>query len=236
MLVKNYDNIVELINLSSLLYKKQIDSFRAYFNKKKSNAEKWFELIYSILVGTQIKTDKVKFCYNQLLKEYMDLFHPRFLKKLEDFNYLTELIENSLKMNGYRFYKTKSKTIYNTILFFQDYDFKLNEFLNKYKTFANIRKKLIEIPGIGLKIASHWLRNIGYYIPVIDIHIKNIFYRFKLVSERNIDYITYEKIQNQIIKKIKIDNITFDLALWYYGKNYCGNRKCSKCKLKSICK
>jgi len=236
MLVESYDNIVNLINLSSEIHKKQIDSFKTYFYKKKSNAEKWFELIYSILVGTQIKTDKVKYCYNQLLNEYMDLLHPTFLKKLEDFKYLRELIQNSLKMNGYRFYKTKSETIYNAIIFFQGFYFELDDFLNKYENFYIIRKKLIEISGIGPKIASHWLRNIGFYVPVIDIHIKNILYRFKIVEDKNIDYNTYEKLQNQIIKKIKIDNISFDLAIWYYGKNYCGIRKCKKCKLSSICR
>ncbi len=236
MLVESYDNIVELINISNLIHKKQIDSFKTYFYKKKSNAEKWFELIYSILVGTQIKTEKVLFCYNQLLKEYMDLLHPSFLKKLEDFNYLRELIEKSLRMNRYRFYNTKSNTIYNTILFFKEYVFNINDFLKIFQTYDKIRKKLIEIPGIGFKIASHWLRNIGFYIPVIDIHIKNLFYRFNLVNKRNINYNTYEKIQNQIIKEINIDNISFDLAIWFYGKNYCGNRRCKICKLSSICR
>jgi N-glycosylase/DNA lyase len=236
MLVESYDNIVELINLSNFLHKKEIESFKKYFYKKKTNAEKWFELIYSILVGTQIKTEKVLLCYNELLKEYMDLLHPDFLIKLEDYNYLKELIENSLKKNGYRFYNTKSNTIHNTILFFKEYEFNIDDFLKIFQTFDKIRWRLMEIPGIGFKIASHWLRNIGFYIPVIDIHIKNIFYRFKLVDENNIDYDTYEKIQNQIIEKIKIDNISFDLAIWYYGKNYCGNRKCKKCKLSSICR
>ena len=177
MLVESYDNIVELINLSNYLHKKEIESFKKYFNKKKSNAEKWFELIYSILVGTQIKTDKVKFCYNQLLKEYIDILHPNFLTKLEDYNYLRDLIDDSLKNNGYRFYSTKCRVIYNSILYFKEYEFDIENFLNRFKTYDKIRKELMKISGIGFKIASHWLRNIGFYIPVIDIHIKNILFR-----------------------------------------------------------
>ncbi len=73
---------------------------------------------------------------------------------MEDFYYLRDLIENSLKTNGYRFYKTISLTIYNKILFFQEYNFELNDFLNKYETFDTIRKKLIEISGIGLLTIS----------------------------------------------------------------------------------
>lgn len=236
MEIENYNGIVDLIDHSYILHKKQIDSFKVYFNKKKSNAEKWFELVYSILVGTQIKTEKVKKCYDQLLTEYIDLLNPNFLIKLEDFNYLRDLIENSLRSNGYRFYKTKSITIYNTILFFQNYDFDLNYFLFKYENYKTIRKKLIEISGIGLKIASHWLRNIGFYIPVIDIHVKNLLFRFNVIENKNFGYQTYENLQNQIIDEIEIDNISFDLALWYYGKNFCGNKKCTKCKFISICR
>lgn len=236
MLVEKYNNLIELLNLSLQMHKNQIDSCKTYLNKKKTNAEKWFELIYSILVGTQIKTKKVKFCYNRLLQDYMDLLHPNLLKKLEDFTYLRELVENSLKNNGYRFYKTKSNTIYNAILYFYNYNFELDEFLNKFKSLEKIRKKLILISGIGYKIASHWLRNIGFYIPVIDIHIKNIFYRFEVIKGINIDYTTYEAIQNQVVNRINIDNITFDLAIWFYGKNYCGNRKCRTCKFSTICK
>ena len=34
MLVESYDNIVELINLSNFLHKKEIESFKKYFYKK----------------------------------------------------------------------------------------------------------------------------------------------------------------------------------------------------------
>ena len=34
MLVESYDNIIDLINLSSEIYKEQIDSFKTYFHKK----------------------------------------------------------------------------------------------------------------------------------------------------------------------------------------------------------
>ncbi len=35
MLVESYDNIIDLINLSSEIHKEQIDSFKTYFHKKK---------------------------------------------------------------------------------------------------------------------------------------------------------------------------------------------------------
>ncbi|MFW9877439.1 MAG: hypothetical protein ACFFG0_30505, partial [Candidatus Thorarchaeota archaeon] len=71
----------------------------------------------------------------------------------------------------------------------------------------------------------------GYYIPVIYIHLKNLFYRLKIVNNNNLSYLTYETIQNELIESLKIDNITFDLALWLFGKNFCGNRRCNSCKI-----
>ena len=140
MITNNYDNLVELINYSISLFKFEIDSVKSFCTKKKSNSEKWFELIYSILVGTQIKTDKVRKCFYKIIDEYYDLLEPDFLFKLDDFRFIEELIHNSLKENGYRFYKTKSVTIYHTILFFQKYSFKINQFITKFKTFSKIIK------------------------------------------------------------------------------------------------
>ncbi len=237
MLTENYINLQELLHYSTQLHKNQINSIIHHLKEEKSNFERWFELIYSILVGTQIKTDRAKFCYEQLLDEYFDLLDPIFLKESRDYSYLRELIEKSLKVNGYRFYKSKSEAIYNAILFFKEYSFDIGTFIAQYSDYKLIRKELMKIAGIGYKIASHWLRNMGFYIPVIDLHIKNLLLKFNIINDNNISYRAYEKIQNRIIKELEIDNISFDLALWYYGKNYCSSTlRCSKCKFNLICR
>lgn len=236
MLEQNYDNILKLIIYSNEIHKYQITSIKEYLKREKTNSEKWFELIYSILVGTQIKTKKAKFCFEQLLDENFDVLNPRLLKDEDDFSYLKDLIEKSLKASGYRFYKTKSETIFNMIQFFKSYDFNVDNFLNEDYNFKSIRNKLMKIRGIGYKIASHWLRNIGFYIPVIDLHIKNLLYRFKIIDDKKLSYQTFENIQNKIIKKLDIDNFTFDLALWYYGKNFCSSYKCLQCEFQLSCK
>lgn len=237
MLTENYINLQELLQFSTQLHKNQINSIIDHLKEEKSNYERWCELLYSILVGTQIKTDRAKFCYEQLLDEYFDLLDPIFLKESRDYSSLRELIENSLKVNGYRFYKSKSEVIYNAILFFKDYSFDIGTFIAQYSDYKLIRKELMKIAGIGYKIASHWLRNMGFYIPVIDLHIKNLLFKFNIINDNNISYRAYEKIQNRIIQELEIDNISFDLALWYYGKNYCSSTlRCSKCKFNLICR
>ena len=237
MLTENYINLQELLQYSTQLHKNQINSIIDHLKEEKSNYERWCELLYSILVGTQIKTDRAKFCYEQLLDEYFDLLDPIFLKESRDYSYLRELIEKSLKVNGYRFYKSKSEAIYNAILFFKEYSFDIGTFIAQHSDYKLIRKELMKIAGIGYKIASHWLRNMGFYIPVIDLHIKNLLFKFNVINDNSISYRAYEKIQNRIIKELEIDNISFDLALWYYGKNYCSiTLRCSKCKFSLICR
>ncbi|MFW9973182.1 MAG: hypothetical protein ACFFDF_23565 [Candidatus Odinarchaeota archaeon] len=231
MNLKNSTSLIKLLNYSISLHKDEIDSLKTLCKRKKSNSAKWFELIYSILVGTQIKTERVKYCFDRIIEEYYDLLEPRFLHKLTDFTFLRELINDSLKENGYRFHKTKSIAIYNCLLYFKKFNFNIDYFIKKFKNYKEIRQELINIKGIGLKIASHWLRNIGYIIPVVDIHIKNLFYRLKIVDNQKLSYLSYETIQNELSESLKIDNITFDLALWLFGKNFCGNRKCKCCKI-----
>lgn len=237
MSVRSNNNIQEIVTYSAQIHENQINRIKKYLNKEKTDYQKWCEFLYSILVGTQIKTDRAKLCYNKLLDEYFDLLNPIFLNDSNNYSNLKEHIEISLKSNGYRFYKSKSETIYNSILFFKKYSFKIGDFLSQYNDFQSIRKELMKIRGIGYKIASHWLRNMGFYIPVIDIHIKNMLYNFNIISNKNFDYSEYEKIQNKLINELDVDNITFDLALWYYGKNYCGNpHRCSECKFNHSCR
>jgi len=233
----NYTNLQEIIDYSTLLHKNQINSIINYLKEDKGDYQKWCELIYSILVGTQIKTDKAKFCYERLLDKYFDLLNPIFLKESKEYSNLRELIAESLKANGYRFYKSKSETIYNSILFFKEYSFNIGNFFAQHKDYRSIRKELMKISGIGYKIASHWLRNMGFHIPVIDIHIKKLLYNFNIITDDKISYRAYEKIQNKLVEELEIDNIIFDLALWYYGKNYCSNPiECSKCKFDIMCR
>ncbi len=232
---RSLHNFVRLVKHSTKIHKNQINSLTEYCNAKKNNLEKWFELIYSILVSTQVKTTLVEKCYNNLLEDFFDILHPDFLQKQFEFTSIQEIVEKSLRDDGYRFYKTKSKTILNVIVYFQKYKYDIDQFLNHFDTYVEIRKELTTIEGIGLKTASHWLRNLGFYIPVIDIHVKNLLMRFKIIREDNFSYLDYESVQNLVTTKLGIDNITLDLSLWYYGKNYCGNRKCLECSFLEIC-
>lgn len=236
MIVQKYDSLLKLINLSSNMYYEELIRQLDYCNKEKCNSEKWFELIYTILAGTQVQTKIVQKSFNSLFFQFYDILNPRFLRLQKDFSFVIEITEKSLKESGYRFNSQKSKTIYNTIVFFSKYKFDIKKFLVRFDTYKDIRVELSKIKGIGMKIASHWLRNIGFPIPIIDRHIKNLLKRFGFINtDKKLVYKDFEDIQNKITHKIHLNINYFDLCLWIYGKNMCGNKKCNECQFKLTC-
>ncbi len=83
------------------------------------------------------------------------------------------------------------------------------------------RKFLVDnIKGLGMKEASHFLRNIGYRnICIIDNHITNCLCELKVLpnnkkpSSRN-QYLEVEQKMKEYSKKIDIDVDELDLVFW----------------------
>jgi len=142
-----------------------------------------------------------------------------------------------LKISGYRFYQTKAETIVNAARF---YLLHYAEILSMNKDKYEIRELLVDgVKGIGIKISSHWLRNIGYQTPIIDIHVRRILYcgGFTNIDYRDNfsekEYLVLENIMYDISKKINIPVSELDYALWLYGRNNCTNCTCSGCPIKN---
>ena len=86
------------------------------------------------------------------------------------------------------------------------------------------REKLVkDIKGLGMKEASHFLRNIGFKdVAIVDFHIIDLLNREKLV---NFDrkkgglskqkYLEIEKVLEDLGKKVGLDLAELDLYLWY---------------------
>ena len=124
----------------------------------------------------------------------------------------------------------------NTAGFLENFDFNIDAFLSNFTNVNGIRKAITRVKGIGIKITSHWLRNIGYKIPIIDIHIKNLLYYFNLIKNPLKSYIKYEQTLISLANILNMDLFILDLSLWFFGKNNCGNRRCLKCSFKKNCK
>ena len=125
----------------------------------------------------------------------------------------------------YRFYNVRGKYIFNSRNYIKDeYDnnfekiFNLNSTHYKRRNFFSSNTK---IQGVGMKAASHFLRNIGFEdYAILDKHIIEIMKengliskKFSVLNEKN--YIKIEEILREIALKHNISLSTLDLVLWY---------------------
>ena len=75
------------------------------------------------------------------------------------------------------------------------------------------------IPGIGVKEASHFLRNVGYSIAIADFHIIDLLKRYRFLPAGIVlnwkNYIVIEQKLVEIAKMFKMSLGELDLYLWY---------------------
>lgn len=85
----------------------------------------------------------------------------------------------------------------------------------------SIREDLIKnIKGIGMKEASHFLRNIGFKdFAIIDFHIIDILVKYELIEKPKTltikKYLEIENILRKLSKKVNLNLAELDLYLWY---------------------
>jgi len=78
---------------------------------------------------------------------------------------------------------------------------------------------LQEIKGLGMKEASHFLRNVGYKdVSILDKHILNLLFENHLINSIKMTpkrYVEIEKIMDKLSEKFSLDHARLDLYLWY---------------------
>ncbi len=141
-----------------------------------------------------------------------------FQKKLsfEDFNDISR-IKYKLKNSGIRYYERKATYIYIAAKKFKEIDSLIKKFDANY-----IRKYLVKnFKGIGMKVASHYLRNLGFKnVGIIDRHVMRFLYKNGYIKSlpKNINYDDYVKLEEILIKISKEYDLTLaelDLYIWY---------------------
>ena len=127
-----------------------------------------------------------------------------------------EKLQQKLKELGHRFWPQRGTRIYNA-RWLKD---SILEELGKHKNEILMRNWLVEnIKGLGMKEASHFLRNIGYSnIAIIDKHILNILVNEELIKRPKTltpkKYIEIENILRKLAKKVNLSLGELDLYLW----------------------
>ncbi|HXG74087.1 MAG TPA: hypothetical protein VNK44_04655 [Candidatus Nitrosotenuis sp.] len=83
-----------------------------------------------------------------------------------------------------------------------------------------------QISGLGIKEASHFLRNIGFAdsLAIIDVHVLSFLKEFSLVdfdanSLTPQRYLRLEKTLRNFVDYHGLNLAIFDLAVWYYMRN-----------------
>ncbi len=122
-------------------------------------------------------------------------------------------LANKLKELGHRFPNTRAKYIVEAR--------KNIDNLNNLYKIDNPRNWLVKnIKGLGLKEASHFLRNIGIFdYAIVDFHIVDLLVKSNLIIKpKTITpkiYLNVENILRNISKKINLSLGELDLYLWY---------------------
>jgi N-glycosylase/DNA lyase len=140
-------------------------------------------------------------------------------KEINDgFSSLSEQeLAKKLSELGHRFPNARAKFIFDA----RKYSSNIKEILGQFEYETDARNWLVEnVKGLGMKEASHFLRNIGYKnVAIIDFHILDLLEKYGLIEKPKTlspkKYIEIEDLLRQIAKKTGTNLGELDLYLWY---------------------
>jgi len=144
-------------------------------------------------------------------------------KELSKSIYLPKKLDGSHRK--YRFPNSRARDICQASEVVSTYKDWLSKLLGASWSETKVRDFLVSnIPGLGLKEASHFLRNIGYsdHLAIIDSHVLSFLRETKLIPQANTKTInrkTYLEIESQlreICSEYGLNLSIFDMAIWQY--------------------
>lgn len=97
----------------------------------------------------------------------------------------------------------------------------IKQILNSFSDETLMREWLVKnIKGLGMKEASHFLRNIGYRnVAIIDFHILDILVKNNLIEKPKTitpkKYLEIESVLKDLANKLNMSLGELDLYLWY---------------------
>ncbi len=199
--------LIEKINkLKDSKIKDIIDSRMHEFEElgKKSSNELFKELCFCFMTANFSAHGGIKI-QNAIGDGFLNLSEEELAKKLAEL--------------GHRFPNARSKYI----VLAQPHKDSIKETLNKFETDFEKRTWVVEnIKGIGMKEASHFLRNIGYKnLAIIDFHIVDLLAKYDLIEKpKNKSltpkkYVEIEKVLKKFSDKTNLSQGELDLYLWY---------------------
>lgn len=127
-------------------------------------------------------------------------------------------------LRKYRFPKTKAYFIVEAAYKLYSEGPTISIVLNKFESSCKVRDFLAgRIPGVGLKQASLFLRNIGYKEPlaIVDVHVLNFMKEIRLISPELYSsslsrkrYKMIERKMQELANKMSMSLSVLDFAIW----------------------
>ena len=202
--------------------------------KKKKEQELWHELCFCILSGNV--TFELAKSVIDTLKDKVLLDQHWIIEDSKSLKILNAALEKSqflpLKSNGelrkYRYPNKRSSQIVTAAKVIYSDNKSLKKILSKFESDIETRSYLFnEISGLGIKEASHFLRNIHYSnsLAIIDVHILSFLKKNNLIPQNTSvtpnSYLKLERILRNLADFHGLDLAIFDLAIWHYmRKNF----------------
>jgi len=171
-------------------------------HKNKSSNEIFKELCFCFLTANFSAQGGIKI-QNEIGDGFLTLSQEELAQKLSEI--------------GHRFPNARAKYIYEA----RKHKDNTKKILNSFSDEKNARNWIVaNIKGIGMKEASHFLRNVGYKnVAIIDFHIVDLLERENLIQKPKTmtpkKYIEIEKVLEQLAQKTNSNLGELDLYLWY---------------------
>ena len=158
-------------------------------------------------------------CFCFMTANFSALGGIKIQKEVGDgFFYLPEdSLASKLRALGHRFPNARAGFVVKARFLMDN----IKETLNSFNGDLERRDWLVKnVKGIGMKEASHFLRNIGYKnTAIIDFHIVNLLVKEDLIERSKTltpkKYVEIENVLREISKESGINLGELDLYLWY---------------------
>lgn len=222
----------EIMNLVLDEYSKL--ELRYHRNKKwidMSEDELWQELCLCIL-SSNVPYELALSAFHHLKKKgylRLELLKKESISKKIITDELSRPVYLPKKKDGgyrkYRFPKTRARNIIQAAKVIAREEDWIKKVLLRSNSEGKVRGLLVsEISGIGLKEASHFLRNIKYSknLAIVDSHVVSFLQQIDAGTQRKTKTMTrntYFELENQIqeiCSEYKLDLSIFDMAIWHF--------------------
>ena len=224
-----------IIPESVLIHYKKINSqTKKHQNIEFTEEHMWQEVCFCIL-SANVSYDLVKSCISVLKNcgalDVKQLTKDRnALKKLQ--NILNSSIFEPKKKDGtlrkYRYPKIRAEQIVKAAHFIYVENKSIKQILSTFQSDVEARNYFaMNIPGLGIKEASHFLRNISHSesLAILDIHMLEFLRQRTLIQFKKGQTLTkkiYLKIETVLKNYVmfhRLNLAVFDLAVWHYMRN-----------------